>query len=314
MGRGKRKRKAARHNICILTGSSLWSEEQRSYRGGGGLHPNVLSSWAGWPCARRRTGSRSSVNTPKDRRECSFVLNICTHSWSKQSGFSWNCYSDLPGLPDTSSPSRLQCRRPVASQRWPVWLYRSINTGAKEKMRDDHMKGSLSYSSFVTSEDVLRLSFTGYIYPLWGQKSSWSISLSNSPVCVHSLLQLVIEDKLWVPEENMGWVDESQILMSVNLINKLLPHKLSYTSFSLPFVSFDVVSLHVLEVMSEMVLQGGHHAAVLVQQLGGPRLSCEPVHHCWELLLLDLLDPPPSVTRRQDRRLLVNHYSSNGWL
>lgn len=68
--------------------------------------------------------------------------------------------------------------------------------------------------------------------------------------------------------------------MSVNLINKLLPHKLSYTSFSLPFVSFDVVSLHVLEVMSEMVLQGGHHAAVLVQQLGGPRLSCEPVHHC----------------------------------
>lgn len=29
-------------------------------------------------------------------------------------------------------------------------------------------------------------------------------SVSDSPVCVHSLLQLVIEDKLWVPEENIG--------------------------------------------------------------------------------------------------------------
>lgn len=77
-------------------------------------------------------------------------------------------------------------------------------------------------------------------------------------------------------------MDESRILMSVHLINKLLPHKLSLTlrSSHLPFVSFDVVSLHILEVMSEVILQGGHHAAVLVQQLSGPRLSCEPVHHC----------------------------------
>lgn len=56
-----------------------------------------------------------------------------------------------------------------------------------------------------------------------------------------------------------------------------------------PFVRFDVVSLHVLEVMCEVILQGGDHAAVFVQQLSGTRLSREPVHHCGELLLLNLL-------------------------
>lgn len=29
-------------------------------------------------------------------------------------------------------------------------------------------------------------------------------SVCHSPVCVHRLLQLVIEDKLWVPEEDIG--------------------------------------------------------------------------------------------------------------
>lgn len=85
-------------------------------------------------------------------------------------------------------------------------------------------------------------------------------------------------------------------------------------SSRLPFVSFDVVSLHVLEVMSEVILQGGHHTAVLVQQLSGARLSREPVHHCWELLFLNLLKPPHSVMLWQHWPLVVNQDTSNGWL
>lgn len=48
----------------------------------------------------------------------------------------------------------------------------------------------------------------------------------------------------------------------------------------LPFVSFDVVSLDVLEVASEVILQSGDHAAVFVHQLSGAWLRSEPVHHC----------------------------------
>lgn len=51
------------------------------------------------------------------------------------------------------------------------------------------------------------------------------------------------------------------------------------TGFFLPFVSFDVVSLDVLEVTSQVILQRGDEAAVFVHQLSGSRLSCEPVDH-----------------------------------
>lgn len=49
------------------------------------------------------------------------------------------------------------------------------------------------------------------------------------------------------------------------------------------------MSLDVLEVASQVILQGGHHAAVFVHQLGGAGLSGEPVHHRRQVLLLDLL-------------------------
>lgn len=69
---------------------------------------------------------------------------------------------------------------------------------------------------------------------------------------------------------------------------------------TLPFVSFDVVPLDVLQVVSHVVLQRGHHAAVFVHQLGGARLRREPVHHGRQLLLLHLLVSPQqtAVTRR----------------
>ena len=49
--------------------------------------------------------------------------------------------------------------------------------------------------------------------------------------------------------------------------------------FSLPIVSFDVVSFDILEVMSEVILQSGHYAAVFVYKLSSSGLRCEPVHH-----------------------------------
>lgn len=60
---------------------------------------------------------------------------------------------NLPGLPDTSSPSRLQCRRPVASQKWQVWLLKKAEV--KENMSGDHMKDAV----FSISPQYWHLSF-----------------------------------------------------------------------------------------------------------------------------------------------------------
>lgn len=123
-------------------------------------------------------------------------------------------------------------------------------------------------------------------------------SLWTVPVCVHGLLQLVIEDKLWVPEEHRRTEVVEQLQRA-----KYWPVNIHifFGQFSrLPFVRFDIVSLHVLEVMCEVILQGGEHAAVFVQQLSGPRLSREPVHHCGELLLLNLLNIPTLSRTGQD--------------
>lgn len=53
-----------------------------------------------------------------------------------------------------------------------------------------------------------------------------------------------------------------------------------FCSFPLPLVCFDVVFLDILKVASQVILQGGHHAAVFVNQLGGSGLRCKPVDHC----------------------------------
>lgn len=53
----------------------------------------------------------------------------------------------------------------------------------------------------------------------------------------------------------------------------------SSTPSPLPFVSFDIVSLNVLEVASEVILQSGDHAAIFVHQLSRSGLRSEPVHH-----------------------------------
>lgn len=46
-----------------------------------------------------------------------------------------------------------------------------------------------------------------------------------------------------------------------------------------PLVGLDVVRLHLLQVAAQVVLQRAEERAVLVHQLGGPRLVGEPVHH-----------------------------------
>lgn len=60
------------------------------------------------------------------------------------------------------------------------------------------------------------------------------------------------------------------------------------------------MSLDILEVVSEVILQSGHHAAVFVHQLSGAGLRREPVHHGGQLLLLNLLQ---TNTPYQDDRL-----------
>ena len=56
---------------------------------------------------------------------------VCVCVWLWLEGL----FSDLPGLPDTSPPSKPQCRRPAASQKWQVWLwYKAEGSG------NDHMK------------------------------------------------------------------------------------------------------------------------------------------------------------------------------
>lgn len=79
--------------------------------------------------------------------------------------------------------------------------------------------------------------------------------------------------------------------------------------FPLPFVSLDIVSLDILEVVSEVILQSGHHAAVLVHQLSGARLCCEPVHHRGQLLLLNLLRT--NTSHQADK---LHSFTSEEWL
>lgn len=78
---------------------------------------------------------------------------------------------------------------------------------------------------------------------------------------------------------------------------------LSLHFFLLPFVSLDIVSLDILEVVSEVILQSGHHAAVFVHQLRGARLRGEPVHHRRQLLLLNLLQTNTSCQEDELRSL-----------
>lgn len=57
--------------------SLIWRTKVVS-EGWGGLHLNAFLSWAGWLCGRRRTGARSSVDTPGRENNVYFVFNICT--------------------------------------------------------------------------------------------------------------------------------------------------------------------------------------------------------------------------------------------
>lgn len=81
---------------------------------------------------------------------------------------------------------------------------------------------------------------------------------------------------------------------------------------SLPFVSFDVVSLHVLEVVSEVILQSGHHAAVFVHQLSGSGLRREPVHHRRLLLVLHLLTQRVAQTALQHEAYAMSASAMDG--
>lgn len=114
------------------------------------------------------------------------------------------------------------------------------------------------------------------------------------PVSIHRLLQLVIKHKLWIPEEERmkSWhADEDTDQNLRNTSNKPPSHRCGcgFFPFFLPLVSFDVVSFDILEVASQVILQGGHHGAVFVHQLSSSGLRREPVHHGWQLLVLHLL-------------------------
>lgn len=128
------------------------------------------------------------------------------------------------------------------------------------------------------------------------------VAHQHKPVSVHRLLQLVVKYKLWIPgtkkfccyylrSVNLQDLDFTPARTSTHCVQRDLP--------TLPFVSFDVVPLDVLEVVSHVVLQRGHHAAVFVHQLSGAGLRREPVHHRRQLLLLHLLAPrqQTAVTR-----------------
>lgn len=83
-GKKKKKSSTTQHLYSYWLKSLIWRTKVVSEEGGG-LHLNALSSWAGWPCGRRRTGSRSSV---KEGQERMFILcSTSAHSWSNQSGF-----------------------------------------------------------------------------------------------------------------------------------------------------------------------------------------------------------------------------------
>lgn len=102
----------------------------------------------------------------------------------------------------------------------------------------------------------------------------------HKPVSIHCLFQLVVKYKLRIPETKV---------LRCQYLHCELSKMCFFRTSTLPFVSFDVVPLDVLQVVSHVVLQRGHHAAVFVHQLGGAGLRCEPVHHRRQLLLLHLL-------------------------
>lgn len=118
------------------------------------------------------------------------------------------------------------------------------------------------------------------------------VAHQHKPVSVHRLLQLVVKYKLWIPGTKEFCRYYLHSVKSQNLDftpARTSTHCVQCAFPTLPFVSFDVVPLDVLEVVSHVVLQRGHHAAVFVHQLSGAGLRREPVHHRRQLLLLHLL-------------------------
>lgn len=159
-------REAARRNIWILTGSSLWSEEQRLYRRGRGVGGG---GWGGCTLMRFCLGLGDSADNAVQEPE---VLRAKERKENGHVSQAWMCVcvcvrllSDLPGLPDTSSPSRRRCRRPATSRRWQVWLLgKGRSEGENERRSQERWRAirGAAVEAWITEKAWFHL--TGLFY------------------------------------------------------------------------------------------------------------------------------------------------------